>query len=182
MQRTKRTRNALIGLLVAAAALAVGLLPSQSAIAMDASAAAGPTDTSFILLVNDEQSLIDLTNADRAANGVDPVKWDAETLPIARARAEQQLGSQSLSHYDGDGQLVFAELLGQASLAYHLAGENLARASASDASITSRVEQALMQSPTHRKNILEQRFHRLAIGAATDTTTGQIAFAEVYRD
>jgi uncharacterized protein YkwD len=177
----KRTRNALAGLIAAAAAMTVGLLPSQSALATDASLAS-PSDASFILLVNDEQSLVDLTNADRAANGVDPVKWDADTLPIARERAEQQLGSQSLDHYDSSGQLVFAELLGQANLGYQLAGENLARASTGDANVTSRVEQALMQSPTHRKNILEQRFHRLAIGAATDTTTGQIAFAEVYRD
>ena len=38
-----------------------------------------------------------------------------------------------------------------------------------------------MKSPTHRMNILEPTFKRVAIGAATDGT-GQIAFAEVYRD
>ena len=179
----KRTRNALIGFFAAAAAaaLALSILPSQAALAMDASMAS-PSEASFIMLVSAEQSLVDLTNADRAANGLDPVQWDADTLPIARQRAEEQLGSQSLNHYDSDGQLVFAELLGQAKLGYELAGENLARASTSDANITYRVEQALMQSPTHRKNILEERFHRMSIGAATDTTTGQIAFAEVYRD
>jgi uncharacterized protein YkwD len=175
------TRNAFLGLCAAAAALLVSVLPSQPALAMDASMAS-PSDASFILLVNAEQALIDLTNADRQANGLEPVQFDADTLPIARQRAEEQLGSQSLNHYDANGQLVFAALLGQANVSYGLAGENLARASSTDANVTSRVEQALMQSPTHRKNILEQRFHRLAIGAATDTTTGQIAFAEVYRD
>ena len=38
-----------------------------------------------------------------------------------------------------------------------------------------------MRSPTHRKNILERTFRRVAIGAATDSS-GQITFAEVYRD
>jgi uncharacterized protein YkwD len=175
------TRNALVGLVVAAAAVVVAALPSQPVAAMDASMAA-PGEASFILLVSAEQALADLTNADRVANGIDPVQFDQAALPIARERAEQQLGSQTLNHYGADGQLVFAELLTQSNLAYGLAGENLARASASDNDVIARVEQALMQSPTHRKNILEKSFHRLAIGAATDTTTGQIAFAEVYRD
>jgi len=175
------TRNASVGLLAAAAALLVALLPTQPVAAMDASMVS-PSEPSFTLLVNAEQQLIDLTNTDRASNGVAPVEFDADTLPIARERAEMQLGSQSLNHYDANGQLVFAELLSQANLGYSLAGENLARAASSDPNITVRVEQALMQSPTHRKNILEKTFRRLAIGAATDTTTGQIAFAEVYRD
>lgn len=153
----------------------------QPAAAMDASSVA-PGDPSFVLLVSAEQSLVDQTNADRATNGLAPVQFDPDMLPIARQRAEAQLGSASLSHYDASGQLAFAQLLTTASVQFHIAGENLARSSANDASVVQRVEQALMQSPTHRKNILDKDFTRLAIGAATDTTTGQIAFAEVYRD
>lgn len=175
------TRNACVGLLAAAAAVVVAILPGQPVAAMDASMTAA-SEPSFILLVSAEQAMVELTNADRVANGVDPVQFDLATLPIARQRAEMQLGSQSLNHYDTSGQLVFAELLSENHLVYALAGENLARASSSDTDITARVEQALMQSPTHRKNILETKFHRVAVGAATDTTTGQIAFAEVYRD
>ena len=175
------TRKALVGVIAAAGALLAAALPGQPVAAFDASMAT-PGEPAFILLVSDEQSLIDLTNADRAANGVAPVQFDPDTLSIARQRAESQLGSQSLNHYDSNGQLVFAQLLSQANLGYSLAGENLARASSSDTSVIERIEQALMQSPTHRKNILETSFHRLAIGAAMDPTTGQIAFAEVYRD
>jgi uncharacterized protein YkwD len=175
------TRKALVGFIAAAGALLIAALPGEPVAAYDASMAT-PGEPSFSLLVSDEQSLIDLTNADRAANGVAPVQVDPDALPIARERAESQLGSQNLNHYAANGQLVFAEMLTQANLGYRLAGENLARASSADASIIQRVEQALMQSPTHRKNILETSFHRLAIGAATDPATGQIAFAEVYRD
>src|ERR1051325_3802885 len=172
------TRKALVGLIAAATALLIAALPGEPVAAYDASMAT-PGEPSFSLLVSDEQTLIDLTNADRAANGVAPVQVDPETLAIARERAESQLGSQSLNHYDANGQLVFAHLLSQANLGYRLAGENLARASSFDSSVIERIEQALMQSPTHRKNILETSFHRLAIGAAMDPTTGQIAFAEV---
>jgi uncharacterized protein YkwD len=38
-----------------------------------------------------------------------------------------------------------------------------------------------MKSPTHRRNILEQTFTRVAIGSATDGQ-GQITIAEVYRN
>jgi len=128
-----------------------------------------------------EQALIDLTNADRVANGLDPVQFDPDTLSIARERAESQLGAQPLSHYDPNGTLIFAYLLSDANVPYALAGENLARSSADDANLPRRVEQALMQSPPHRKNILERVFKRVAIGAAI-ADNGQIAFAEVYRD
>ena len=38
-----------------------------------------------------------------------------------------------------------------------------------------------MLSPEHRDNILEPTFDRVSIGAATDAS-GQISFAEVYRN
>ncbi len=167
-------RPALIG------ALALLAVAAQPVAAMDASMVV-PGDPAFANLVSSEQALVDLTNQDRAANGVPALRFDPTMLPIARERAEEQLGSQALSHYDSNGQLIFARLLSQADVPYSLAGENLARASVDDANVTQRVEQALMQSPTHRRNILEPTFTRVSIGAAIDST-GQIAFAEVYRD
>ncbi len=147
---------------------------------MDASMAL-PGDPAFTNLISSEQALVDLTNADRIANGEAPLQVDPQTLSIARERAESQLGPQSLSHYDANGHMIFAQLLMQAGLPYGLAGENLARAPEDDPTIVQRVEQALMQSPTHRRNILEPTFKRIAIGAAMDST-GQITFAEIYRD
>jgi uncharacterized protein YkwD len=170
-------RAAFLGL-VSLAATAVLAVPQASA--MDASMAL-PGDPSFANLLSAEQALVDLTNADRSANGVDALSLDVQMLPIARERAETQLGDQSLSHYDGNGQLIFAEMLNHAGVLYSLAGENLARAAADDTGVTERVEQALMQSPLHRKNILERSFKRVAIGAAI-ARDGQIAFAELYRD
>jgi uncharacterized protein YkwD len=173
-------RRLLSSLVTAVALLATTAWPSQPVAAMDASMAAA--DASLTVLVSAEQALVDLTNADRRANGVAPLSFDSDLLAIARQRAESQLGTQKLDHYDSTGQLIFAQLLQQSNLGYNLAGENLARASSTDANVTQRVEEALMQSPEHRKNILERTFRRVAIGAATDTANGQIAFAEVYRD
>ncbi len=156
------------------------MAPVQSVVAMNAGMTL-PGDPRAANLIAAEQTLVDLTNADRQANGVDPLQFDPDSLPIARERAESQLGTQALSHYDEQGNLIFAELLSEANLSYGLAGENLARASSDDPDIIERIETALMQSPLHRRNILERTFKRVAIGAATDPS-GQIAFAEVYRD
>ncbi len=140
-----------------------------------------PGDPAIGMLLSAEQALLVLTNADRAANGLAPLELDLDTLQIARERAATQIDAPSLSHYNANGDLVFVKLLASAQVRYELAGENLARAYDNDAAVTQRVEQALMGSPTHRKNILEHTFTRVAIGAASDGT-GQITFAEVYRN
>ena len=175
-------RSGLLAVLVALVALvtmsSAGTMPAQ---ALNAGALL-PGDPALVNLLAAEQAMLDLTNDDRIANGVEPLQLDADTLSIARQRAESQLGPQSLTHYDANGQLIFSRLLNDASLPYGLAGENLARATGpTETNLTQRVEQALMHSPLHRKNILERVFRRVAIGAAVDAN-GQIAFAEVFRD
>jgi uncharacterized protein YkwD len=140
-----------------------------------------PGDPAIAQLFAVEQALLDLTNADRAANGLPPLQFDPETEQIARQRATSQLGTASLTHYDAQGDLAFVNLLANARLEYRVAGENLARSTVTDPAVTRRIEEALMQSPKHRDNILDPTFNRVAIGAATDAS-GQITFAEVYRN
>src|SRR5579864_4910254 len=138
----------------------------------------GPSDTTP---TPDEQRLLDLTNADRAQNGLPAVAFDPASLSVARVRAEAQLPDGPLSHYNSLGELAFVGLLADADVPYSLAGENLARASSTDASTVSRLNDALMNSPTHRANILEPTFELLAVGAATGSD-GRIAFAEIFRN
>src|SRR5260370_23750197 len=171
-------RRSLVGWLVATAlagwmSLAFTWLP--------AAALQLPGDPSLAMLFAVEQTMLDLTNADRVANGLDPLEFDPETLGIARQRAASQLGTPSLSHYDSNGDLVFVHLLADAHVGYQLAGENLARAAAADATITGRVEQALMTSPTHRRNIIERTVTPVPIGPPPDGQ-GQLTIAEVYRN
>jgi uncharacterized protein YkwD len=127
-----------------------------------------------------ELALLELTNADRIANGLAPLELDLDLLEIARTRAATQLTLASLSHYDADGQLDFVRLLAEAGLDYLLAGENLARLMGLDPNVPERVEQALMASPTHRQNILDPTFNRIAIGAAMDDS-GRVVFAQIFR-
>jgi uncharacterized protein YkwD len=127
-----------------------------------------------------EQALLDMTNADRARDGLTPVVFDAATLRVARVRAAAQIPDGPLSHYNTLGEVAFVGLLGDAGVVYQLAGENLARSSSQDAGVMTRLNDALMNSPTHRANIMEPSFNRLAVGAATGPD-GRLAFAEIFR-
>ncbi len=146
----------------------------------DDQAAASIGAPTFPMETGPESAMVDLTNADRAGNGLAALSFDPSLLDIARQRAAAQLNSSPLSHYDASGQLAFVGLLANASVDYTLAGENLARTTGSDPATLARVEQALMNSPTHRKNILEPSFNEVAIGVESDSS-GRVAFAEIYR-
>ncbi len=128
-----------------------------------------------------ERALFDLVNADRARNHLPALTVDLSLLPVARSRADSQLADGPLNHYDSHGQLAFVPMLAGSGISYTLAGENLARSSGPDSGVVQRVEDALMRSPTHRKNILDPTFTRLAVGAAWDQS-GHVTFAQIFRD
>ena len=127
-----------------------------------------------------ELTLLDLTNAERAGHGLGPLELDPLLLGIARVRAAAQLTDGPLSHDDGNGGLAFAGLLAESEIDYRLAGENLARWVTDDQAGLERVQRAWMASPSHRNNILDPAFNRLAVGAATDGS-GRVAFAQIFR-
>src|SRR5258708_6572845 len=146
MDRWRLSRSLVMTVMAGCMSIAFTWQPAEAA-------PLAPGDPAFALLFSVEQAMLDLTNADRVDNGVDPLVFDPETLEIARERAASQINVPSLSHYDANGELAFVHLLADAQIGYQIAGENLARATADDASAVKRVEQALRKSPTHRSNI-----------------------------
>lgn len=107
--------------------------------------------------------------------------------------AQTQTAGAALSHLepasssrpeDTSGAFAFQRLLKEADVRFSLAGENLARprvSSVADAAQTAAAaERALMASATHRQNILDPAFDRLAVGVAR-TPDGQVVFAQIFR-
>jgi uncharacterized protein YkwD len=151
---------------------------ARGAVGASAAGAAIHAEAEVLEPLATELYFLDLVNFDRASQDLDPLQFDPVLAAIARLRAESQFGGP-LSHVDGLGQLAFVGLLSEAEVGYQLAGENLARASRDDSAVVPRLQQALMNSPTHRANILEPSFQRVGIGAAVGPS-GQIAFAQVF--
>src|SRR5688572_3565977 len=119
-----------------------------------------------------EAALLARVNADRAAYGLRELAFDPDLQATARARAAAQMPAQALSHAEPAGATsapyVFQRLLKEAGLRYSVAGENLARphvpAGADAAQSAAAAQRALMASATHRQNILDPAFDRMAVG------------------
>ena len=133
-------------------------------------------------LIASEQALLDLTNADRVANGLPALEFDPDTLadrPPARGQPARTADPDPLRRQRQPGLRRSCWPTRGSTTAWR--AKTWPARPYDDAGVTQRVEDALMQSPKHRKNILEPTFNRVSIGAATDAS-GQITFAEVYRN
>jgi len=134
--------------------------------------------TSVLSSTDLELALFQHANAYRTSLGLAPVDYDAVLVEIARTRAAAQLGQGGLSHYDGSGMAVVS-LLAEWGVDYHMVGENLAEWPIDDPSAAEGVQLTFMESPSHRENILEPAFNRLAVGTATNDS-GRVAIAQVF--
>lgn len=108
-----------------------------------------------------EAELLRLLNRDRQAAGLAPLRVDARLGRVARQHSEQMARLRLLAHHlqTTPEQRVSAAHVGYAQLA-----ENLALANTEEAA-----ERSLLDSPGHRRNMLEPRFTQVGLGVAFAT-------------
>ena len=131
-------------------------------------------------LSNLEERLFAGMNSERAAAGLPALTFDAGLTKIARTRAQQMADQGYFSHVDPAGYSMYTALLkhfGYTSYAW--AGENLAMNNAAAAEASERSLTSLMNSPTHRANILANDFFRVGVGEVT-TADGRHIFAMIF--
>ena len=105
-----------------------------------------------------EQQVMELTNADRAQQGLQPLKWDAALSQAATAHAQAMAEQPALSHqYPGEPDLVARA--GAAGAHFRSIAENVALAPTADA-----LEKEWMHSTPHRANILDPRMNAIGVG------------------
>ena len=122
-----------------------------------------------------EQQVMELANADRAQNGLGPLKWDP-ALAQAAAQHAQIMAAQPapLSHqYAGEPDLVARA--GAANAHFRSVAENVAVAPDPQA-----LEQEWMHSPLHRANILNPQMN--GIGVALVRRGGNYYAVEDFDD
>lgn len=105
-----------------------------------------------------EARMLEMVNAERAAQGLRPLAADPELAEVARAHSRDMFARGYFSHVNPDGQEPF-ERMRQANVRFLAAGENLALAQTLPTA-----HQGLMNSPGHRANILRPQFGRVGIG------------------
>lgn len=113
-----------------------------------------------VMTVNDE-SVIALTNLERLKHGLAPLVSDETLEEAALAKAQDMIKRDYFAHFYGETTpWQFIVAAGDNSWSY--AGENLAKNYQDSAKLVS----AWMDSPGHRKNILDDHFSRIGVAVA----------------
>ncbi len=126
-----------------------------------------------------EQRLLDGINRERAAVGLKPYVLDSGLTKVARTRSQQLLDQGYFGHVDPYGYSMYVELLAHFGYSYAWAGENLALNNYSQSESPERALVTLMNSPTHRANILAGDFFRIGVGEVV-AADGRIFYTMIF--
>lgn len=112
--------------------------------------------------------LATLTNQDRAKNGIQELVTDSTLARAAQLKAEDMAAKGYFAHVDPEGHEPWY-WLDRVGYEYGYAGENLAVKFTDSED----VEEAWMNSPTHRANIVKAQYTRIGIGVAQGRYKGE---------
>lgn len=108
-----------------------------------------------------EQQVIDLTNQERAKNGLPALKLDAQLSKAARAKSVDMQTNKYFSHTSPTYGSPF-DMMKQFGVSYRGAGENIAMGQRSPQEVVN----SWMNSSGHRANILNKSFTHIGVGHA----------------
>ena len=116
------------------------------------------TQNQLTIDYDSEKKMLVLVNDERAKVGVAALTWDEVRAKVARAHSEDMFKRGYFSHYSPEGKDIGDRLI-EAGISYNVAGENLALAPT-----LVRAHDGLMNSPGHKRNILDPAFAKVGIG------------------
>lgn len=123
----------------------------------------------------DEQKALALLNADRAAQGLSPVRLNTKLAALAGDYAQDMINRNFFAHNNPEGQTPF-DRMRERGISFGYAGENLAI----NTSVAG-AEQALMNSPGHRANIMNPRYTQVGIGVRY-SRSGSVYVVQEFTD
>jgi len=129
----------------------------------------GMVSTSKIHAANyTSQQVIALTNQDRAALGLDPLKADAELMQAAMDKARDMFEKGYWDHYGPNGETPW-QFIRAEGIDYTVAGENLGKGFTD----VNKLNQAWLNSPAHRANIVKPEFNEVGVAVMDGTLEGK---------
>lgn len=129
--------------------------------------------TSTPQLSQDEQVFFNLINNKRIENNLPELELDETLLNIARLKGQDIAENKYFSHTSPKYGTIF-EMLQNNNISYSKASENIARNINADSAINS-----LMNSPSHKNNILDSNFNYTGIAVVNSVDWGKI-FVEIF--
>ncbi|WP_066392528.1 CAP domain-containing protein [Neobacillus mesonae] len=117
-----------------------------------------PTQTTNSLSAY-EQKVVDLTNQERAKNGLPGLKVDVELSKMAHEKSRDMSTNSYFDHTSPTYGSPF-DMMKQYGISYRYAGENIAMGQKTPEEVV----KAWMNSEGHRKNILSPNFTHIGVG------------------
>ncbi|TRZ37844.1 sporulation protein [Niallia circulans] len=106
-----------------------------------------------------EKQVVELTNAERAKNGLPALTLDTNLSKVARAKSEDMSKNNYFDHTSPTYGSPF-DMMKQFGISYKAAGENIAKGQTTP----EQVVKAWMNSEGHRANILSNKFTHIGVG------------------
>jgi uncharacterized YkwD family protein len=106
-----------------------------------------------------EQQVVELTNQERAKNGLPALKLDVELSKVARDKSKDMQTKNYFSHTSPTYGSPF-DMMKAYGVSYKSAGENIAMGQRSPEEVV----QAWMNSQGHRENIMNPNFTHIGVG------------------
>ncbi len=122
-----------------------------------------------------EKDMLTLVNRERVLAGAKSLVWNENLASVARLHSEDMFKRGYFSHFSPEGKDVGDRLL-ENDIGYSYAGENLALAPNVD-----RAHTGLINSPGHRRNILDPAFGKIGIGVVDGGVYGKM-FTQVFTE
>ena len=122
-----------------------------------------------------EKAMLEMVNAERAKIGVKALTWDDTQVAVGRGHSGDMFRRGYFSHYSPEGKDV-GDRLTEAEISYNVAGENLALAPT-----LARAHDGLINSPGHKRNILDPAFNKVSIGVIDGGVYGKM-ITQVFTD
>lgn len=122
-----------------------------------------------------DDEIIKITNEYREKEGIESLKMNEILMEAAREKINDMLEKQYFAHFSPTGKGV-QDFLKEVNYLYLSAGENLASGFFKD---SRELVNAWMNSPGHRKNILNSKFKEIGVVQVKDNFLGQEQYLAV---
>jgi uncharacterized protein YkwD len=124
-----------------------------------------------------EQQCLDEVNRVRRAKRLAPLDFYADLLPVARQYSRRMSEQHFFSHDDPEGRTV-RERVSDADIRWRIVGENLAYSNGYINPVAASIH-GWMESPGHRRNLLDPDYNLTAIGVWIGSD-GTVYFTEIF--
>jgi uncharacterized protein YkwD len=124
-----------------------------------------------------EQECLDAINLQRTSRGLAPLKMSEDLLYVARFYSRRMAEEGFFAHTDPEGRTV-RQRVNEAGIKWRVLGENLASSKGYINPVAVSVR-GWMESPGHRKNILDGSYSKTAVGVWI-SENGTVFFTEIF--